>query len=135
MLVKEFYKDPISFLPANLANEFREALKKKVKSINKRVRNYDGEYARRKKGRRARAVTSLTTVLAELDPEFRELIVRAIRHNVTTKGKYGDKDHTVMRLLNALNAVCSVNNLENWQDEEVIPEAEQLASIHWIMNQ
>lgn len=134
-IFEAFLADPMASMPDELKDEVLTGLEKKAKSINKRLRNYDNEIARRKRGRQSRAVTSLTKVLAELDPEYRELAVRAIRHNRTTKGKYGVEDRSLMKLLNALNTICSGNNLENWQDEEVIPEAERLASVHWVMNQ
>jgi hypothetical protein len=132
---KEFLADPEALLPADLTDQVSAALKKKAKSINKRLRNYDNEKARRDRGRKSRAITSLTKVLAELDPEFRELCVRAVRHNHTTTSQYGYKEHSLQHLLNAINTICSGNNLENWQDEDVIPEAERLASVAWVMNQ
>jgi hypothetical protein len=136
-LFEGFLKDPVAHVPGDLElkNQLLEGLKKKTKSINKRLRNYDNEKARRDRERKARAITSLSKVLADLDPEFRELAVRALRHNKWSTNKYGSKHHSLQKLLNALNTICSGNNLENWQDEDVIPEAERLASVYWVMNQ
>lgn len=130
-VVREFLADPMSFLPSDLVEQVREALRKKTKSINKRIRNYDSEKRRRDRGRRARAITALTKVLKDLDPEFRGLAVQALRHNHSFVGKHP----SLYEFLNTITAMCSKNNLKNWQDEEVIVEAERLADIAWVMYQ
>jgi len=130
-----FLQDPMASVPSGLKDKVLQALKKKVKSINKRLRNYDSEKARRDRGRKSRAITSLAKVLAKLDPSFRELAVQALRNNVTTRGKYNYEEHSLLKFLDAINTMCSGNNLKNWKDKDVIPEAERLASIQWVMDQ
>ena len=134
-VLRGFLDDPMSAVPVDLKESVRDGLRKKAKSINRRLHNYDNEVVRRDKGRKSRAITSLTKVLAELDPEFQDLVVRTLRHNHTTIGKYGSKDHTIRGFLNAINTICSGNNLENWQDNDVISEAARLAGVHVVMNQ
>jgi hypothetical protein len=82
-LVDEFLKNPMDSVPSDLQEELLTGLRKKTKSINKRFRNYDSEAARRARGRKSRAITSLSKLLAEVDPDFRELAVRALRLNQT----------------------------------------------------
>jgi len=133
-LVKDFLADPMASIPEDLRKETREGLEKKAKSINKRIRNFDSEKARRDKGRKSRAITSLSKLLAELKPEFGELAAAAIRANHTTHGQYGD-EHDFHAFYSAVGKICSGNNLTNWQDEDVIPEALRLAKVDWVMNQ
>lgn len=134
-ILQGFIDDPIAAVPPELQESVCKGLEKKAKSINKRVRNYDSEVTRRVKGRKSRAITSLTKMLAELDHEFQELAVRALRHNHTIVGKYGVETRTLQEFANSLNTILSGNNLENWQDEDVILEAVRLAGVHTVMSQ
>ena len=111
----EFILNPEASIPDDLREEVRLALVKKAKSINKRVRNYDSEIARRKQGRHARAVVSLTKTLARLDSESRRLVTEIIRLDVVGPVSF------------ALEEVRNGDNLARWQDEDVISEAERLS--------
>ncbi len=133
--LESFLADPMSAVPDELKDEVREGLAKKAKSISKRVRNYDNETVRRARGRKSRAVTSLTKVLAELDPDQRLVIVKAIRLNRIVPDDNGWPVNSLRKLYMALHTVLSGNNLENWQDEDVIPEAVRLADVQAVMDQ
>lgn len=134
-LARAFIKDPLGNMPAELANQVKENLVKKVKSINKRVRNFSTEKNRRDKGRKSRAVTSLTKLLSELCPESQALVVQAMRDNRRVTNEQGYEVSTLHKLYYAIGTVLQGNNEENWCSEDVISEAERLAGVHAVMNQ
>jgi hypothetical protein len=134
-LVKDFLANPVPVIPPDLLEDIRIDLGKKVKSINKRFRNRDRETVRRAKGRKARAINSLSKALSVLDQEYRELAVAALRANKTVLSAQKFPIPALQQLHNVISAMLSGNNLQNWQDEDVIPEAERLASVIWVMGQ
>ncbi len=132
-----FLADPMSAVPDELKDTVTQGLAKKAKSINKHIRNYDNEVTRRARGRKSRAVTSLTNVLAELDTELRLTVINAIRLNKTVTDQYGrhSRKSSLRKLHAALSVVLSGNNLKNWQDEDVISEATRLVNVQVVMDQ
>jgi hypothetical protein len=134
-LARAFIKDPLGNMPPQLAKQVKENLAKKVKSINKRVRNYSSEKNRREQGRKSRAVTSLTKLLADLCPESQALVVQAMRDNKRVTNEQGYEVSSLHKLYYAIGTVLQGNNEENWCSEDVISEAERLAGVHAVMNQ
>jgi hypothetical protein len=123
--IQNFLNDPMAFVPDNLKPEIVETLTKKAKAINKCFRNYDSENAKRNKGKRYRAVASLSEQLATLDPHTRSIAVSVVRT---------DTDRASLEKLIAVLKECAKNR-HNWHDEDVITEASDLAEVKWTMNQ
>ena len=126
-LIKNFLANPVSMIPPDLLGDIQTNLEKKVKSINKRLQNRDREESRRAKGRKTRAINSLSKNLSALDHKYRELAVEALRTN--------KKASALKQLHDVIGTMLIGNNLKNWKDEDVISEAERLADIIWVMNQ